>query len=843
MRILVLLLFGASAIALALRLREPAAPQPAGSPISEKRPATWSWKTEEDWMVSEIVGSIAAMAAYARHPPKPSPNDWRVTIDFASRSAGSGASLKPLHMKLRVAGKLLALDVPRYLFSPEAYVPLARALLPTRSSETPTRLLADDALLAALLDLRASVIEEQSGRVSDALELDPLHVAAHGQAALILGAFALREAAGHFSDVRPALHRITAHLALAQTLRESGAPGLAESYAELILLSLVNRQREGIDKLEALESTARSSTERAWLRALRLRTTGDWRILTETKTATLPERLERLRARVERLSSDVAVAEFDALSSEPIADWGRIIMRSGTDTSVSHCSTFGSSLVASELAEATALSTAQGRATPASLSDLMETLRHKPTTGGVTVANHRLSFRVIDDGLWSAFLERHLVNAVQLEYGCLADVYGLPEQAVEYAGKVRQSFWGLGLSRLVARDLMHDLQDPTRGFREAIGFVEREPQRVTAAMWILVRRDRRYPHLMSTMPDESLWFSTGVPRGTAYDAHVRLNRLKTLRVVRLEDKAALRAIAPFDYWVVWAYIWKLCDEKPVLNIVEREAGFLLEYDTRLLRSMSRTWKRDLALYKPVTLKLCQLDPAEWPGYGEQLLALGDEQGALVAFRQMVQKTPDEVNISNSVDWLVDYEFEHGRKEEALRLARRAAATGSGAGYWILGRQLELRGRLDEAFGYMRAIQERYNRRSGMVAFYIRHRDYFRGKPVEAHVEPVLNEVFPNGLEEVAFPTLSGSPSDGVLVDETGPRVEAIGLKPGAVIVAINGTRVRNMEQYYCVSWANVDPRVQFIAWQDGRYIQAEATFKDRRLQVSMSDYKPSVARR
>lgn len=389
MRILVLLLFGASAIALALRLREPAAPQPAGSPILEKRPATWSWKTEEDWMVSEIVGSIAAMAAYARHPPKPSPNDWRVTIDFASRSAGSGASLKPLHMKLRVAGKLLALDVPSYLFSPEAYVPLARALLPTRSSEAPSRLLADDALLAALLDLRASVIEEQSGRVSDALELDPLHVAAHGQAALILGAFALREAAGHFSDVRPALHRITAHLALAQTLREGGAPGLAERYAELVLLGLVNRQREAIDKLEAIEASTDAPTERAWLRALRLRITGDWRILPESRGATFLERLERLRARVQRVSPYAAVAEFENRSSEPIPEWGRIMMGTGTGISPPLCGRYGSALVAAELSEAASLATARKRTPPHALADLAQMLKARPVVGGITVAGGR----------------------------------------------------------------------------------------------------------------------------------------------------------------------------------------------------------------------------------------------------------------------------------------------------------------------------------------------------------------------------------------------------------------------------------------------------------------------
>ena len=840
---LALLLVGTAAIALALRLREPTPQPPGGPPISEKRPSSWSWQNEEDWMVSEIVGSIAAMAAYARHPARPSPSDWKVTIDSATRSAGSGASLKPLRMMLRVSGRSLSLDVSSHLFSPEAYLPLARALLPARDPERRNRLLPDDKLLTALLDLRAAIIEEHNARVSEALELDPLNAAAHGQAALVLGALALREASGAFSDVRPALQRMTAHLTLARALGDAGAPSLAGRYAELVLLSLVNRQREAIDKLEAIEASSDAPTERAWLRALRLRITGDWRMLPDAKGATLLERLERLRARVERLSSDVAVAEFEPRTSEPIPDWGRIILRAGGDATVSHCGTLGSSLVAAEFAEAALLTEARRMTPPDEPLELVELLKSKPARGGVTIAGDRISFRVIDDGLWATFLERHLVNAIQLEYWCLAGIYGLPEQAVEYASRTRQNFWGLGLSRLISRDLMHDLKDADRGFREAIGLVEKQPERVTARMWLKLRRDQRYPHLMSTLPDESLWFTTGFPRGTAYDAVFRLHNLKTLRVVRLEDKAALRTIAPFDYTVVWAYIWKLCDEKPVLDIVEREAGPLLEYDTRFLRSMARTWKSDLALYKPVALKLCQLDPAEWPGYGERLLALGDERGALVAFREMLQKTPDEVDISNNVDWLVDYEFEHGRKDEAMRLARRAAATGSGAGYWILGRQLELRGRLDEAFGYMRAIQERYNGRTGMVSIYLRHRDHFKGTPTESHVEPVLREVFPNGLEEVSLPTLSGSPSDGVLVDETGPRIEAIGLKPGAVIVAINGTRVRNMEQYYCVSWANVDPRLQFIAWQDGRYIQAEATFKDRRLQVSMSDYKPSVARR
>jgi hypothetical protein len=344
------------------------------------------------------------------------------------------------------------------------------------------------------------------------------------------------------------------------------------------------------------------------------------------------------------------------------------------------------------------------------------------------------------------------------------------------------------------------------------------------------------------LPDESLWFSTGLLRGTAYDADNRLHRLKTLRVVRLEDKAAFRSIAPWDYWVVWAYIWKLGEQKPALGIVQQEASELMKYDSRLLESLLLTWPNDVELYRAVGRQQCELDSGEWSGYADHLVDLGDDAGALYGYRQMLLKSSDRANVSNNLDWLIDYEFEHGNEAEALRLARWAAATGSGGGYRVLARQLELRGDLKGAAKALGTLHTRYADPADLLALYLRHRQEFRGSPVEFDVEPLVAKLFPSGLEPLPTGGLVGPPTDGALV--LGPykglfdRLKGLAIEPGAIVVGVNGTRVRNFAQYDCLRRASVDPALGLVLWQGGSYVSRRATFRDRALNAEMRDYLP-----
>lgn len=205
----------------------------------------------------------------------------------------------------------------------------------------------------------------------------------------------------------------------------------------------------------------------------------------------------------------------------------------------------------------------------------------------------------------------------------------------------------------------------------------------------------------------------------------------------------------------------------------------------------------------------------------------DEEGGLAAYREMLKKTPDEVTVSNNLYWLANYEFDHDQRKEAFRLASRAAATGSGSGLRLMGWLLERSGQLEQSFEYVRQVQERYQNRVPMLAFYLRHRDHFKGSTIEQHVAPVLAEVFANGLESVVLPTLRGAPRDGVLVKIANQRMNEVGLRQGAILVALDGFRIRTLEQYDCILALTETPTLRLIAWQDGAYVEVTPTLKNR----------------
>jgi hypothetical protein len=116
--------------------------------------------------------------------------------------------------------------------------------------------------------------------------------ALHEAAALTVGAFALRESAGRFCDVRWSLNRMTAHLAMAAALTRDGPATVDGRLAQAVLLSLANHQARALSSLDRLSEESASDAVKAWTRALRVRMTQDWRLIESPATATPLEKLE-----------------------------------------------------------------------------------------------------------------------------------------------------------------------------------------------------------------------------------------------------------------------------------------------------------------------------------------------------------------------------------------------------------------------------------------------------------------------------------------------------------------------------------------------------------------------
>ncbi len=295
------------------------APVPSATPCV--RALTAAASTEDEWLAGEVLRDLHEMTAAARgatprqaarvrlHPEQADEATLALTVDF-----GSGPR---------------ALRLTRFIWSPDDYAGSAAALL-TEGGLRAVEPTHDAALPQSLTNPRAEVLAAADLAVSARLARSLLDAGAHEDAALLLSVFALREAAGSFSDVRRLLCRATAHLALARALRAGGAPARAGRLAEAALLVLAGR---GVDAARALETLGSDAdpAARAFTRALALRLRDDWR---EPAGASLLERLARYRAETDARSVQHALRDLDGQLADherELPDWGRVALQPTPD--------------------------------------------------------------------------------------------------------------------------------------------------------------------------------------------------------------------------------------------------------------------------------------------------------------------------------------------------------------------------------------------------------------------------------------------------------------------------------------------------------------------------------
>ena len=173
----------------------------------------------------------------------------------------------------RVGPRPAPSEVRPHLRAPEGYMAGAAALL--GGTPTPTES-ADHNARAALVIVSRQTLLAENTRLSALLAVDPRSASTQESAALLLGAFALRETTGIFGDVRPALPRMTARLAAAHVLRWR-TDTVDCALARIVLEVLAGHQREALTRLDRLAPRFATAADRAWDRALRLRITGNWR--------------------------------------------------------------------------------------------------------------------------------------------------------------------------------------------------------------------------------------------------------------------------------------------------------------------------------------------------------------------------------------------------------------------------------------------------------------------------------------------------------------------------------------------------------------------------------------
>ena len=787
-------------------------------------------------MAGEIGGQIYETLALAKGEIKPG---RALPIESGAGFIG-GKYRYQLTASLKNAPSVaLLLEAGDYFWSPDMFAPwvetLAKAMridLPRRSARI------DQEYLTKLITPRPEILIQEDRRISEGLTENPLSVKLHEEAALLIGSLALREADLEFMDARPALDAMSAHLALAQA--SSGELSATGELAEAVLCSLAGRQAAALEIVARLQERAGAPNEMPletatrWGRALKIYNTGDYRLLDQPEHASLLERLEFFRALRYGVGTPAATAFAANYPLERLAEWSARIMAGGT--SVEDGNRWAVRAFETELEDcATAYRAYHSQ--PLQPENVAQAL-NVPWQSIARSDSGRVKFEVLGWGGWAQFHQREVCELIENTHYWLDQMLGLPKEAEDFRKKITQRFGSLELFPLIslaednAKTNRPTMGDPIRDL------VATHPQALTLGRWNkisgpLLRAAAANPVELKSLAPMLGWFGPAFPRGTAYDSRSREGQGQLMSRPR-EELEALKQIAPYDPSVLRAHLRRTTNSHPTREQTIAQFNELSGYNVWAMQMIADAVVDDPVHYQRVYGLICRYRPDSYINLGNYLRDRGDDAGAARAYQNAVDHAPDRVWVSNSCDWLINYYFDHDRKDDAFRVAKEAAEVYSAGGLAAMASLLERSGDLAQAEEYFRKIDERYEGENELAVFYVRNRD--RSPEYAKAARAATAKAFPDDLEPVKISDLSAPPRDGVALTRGSALAQQLGLGVGNVLVAIDGYRIRNKAQYYFVRALKRDPMITYIVWKMDHYVEVKGKVPRRSLGVRIADY-------
>lgn len=678
--------------------------------------------------------------------------------------------------------------------------------------------------LHVLLDYSEAAIETENQRVSEWLTEHPDNAAAHEQAALILGTLAMKENSGYFWDPRDACNQACAHLAVAQFLRGAGAPSVEGRLAASLVGLIADTKIETGKQLDQLAHEASASTDLTyWLNAARMRNTRDWRIVKTPETASPLEQVEYFRALAEAVDPDQAIAWLQAHSIPDRPDWNRIVLELGFSVDAGH--TYAQPSLGAEIKsmQTTFPALFQG-------ADLLQNLNRPP--GDVLSADgpDAGTLTVINRGMWAQYFQRHLCHAIVETGDFFANKWGVPEYTQALDQSVDKVFSSLTFYPYL---------------KIANEQVRKAPVDLNPALALFHAHPEWAPYFLVWIPSSSPpppgatqfplvalnWFTPRLLPGTAYAAGLRLSGM----AVDGREIDQLAAVAPSEFFTAKLMLTKRYSNRYTFDQAEQVLGPLLDYDVpaidlaRLASGLTFDQQVQLAS------KSAAINPDGYFDLARLYLDHGEEDKAAEAYQHWFDNALDRVEVSNGIEWLVDYYYDHGQQERAIAIATEAAEVYSSRGLQTMMNLQERMGRLDQAESSGQKILDRYNDNTALAAFYKRHADQGDAK-YQAKFDSLVKTVFPEGLKKVTLASFSGPPSAGMNFAQTNRSLSQNGLSADQVVVALDGYEVQNQNQYSFIRGLSNSPAMQFIVWDGHAYRTVNANQADRHFGVDLQDY-------
>lgn len=757
------------------------------------------------WMAYSrgLVGSFGTVA------PAALATDYKTEREWATRQTALDIEEMAAFADKRSARALPQL--PEVAWEPDAFLVMAREAFGDAA-----RVSLDDDIVEiypALIAMDVPTLIESSKTVSRLLAANMRNAHAHESAALVLGAFALREAADWFTDVRWSLNRMTAHLAVARALRTDDHRSPDGALANVILLALANHQARALSELGKLGSGAPPEPLNAWVRALRMRITQDWRELPEPAAASRVEKLEFFRARRAAVQRQRGVPTLERLGEPVAADFARIAQDSMVGVQDGHA--FIMPALDLELEEAArAYQRVHDRPMPESLSDAL---------------NHRAGRLIVDVpevlswGAWAEFFQRHLAMNMSMVDSFVRHTLGNHDRANEWKQTLTARLGALTMFPVGTLRWTKGSQGTEADLtylREITDLTAQAPELVPVRAWQFAEMGSRYEPVPKLMPKGNDWFTRPSPE-VPFEAGVRRGS---------ENLEALIAAAPHDTLLLMSIAGGAADD-PAVKHARGRLEYHHDYD---LRAVDATVGHlTLGTQEVLTLqrKACAISPRDCMAMASTLLYwMEDEAGAAREYeRAFADPDLDAIARANESIWLVSYYHRTKQTDKAVALAEQVVRTGSGAGYVAHGRLSERLGIHDKAEEDFMANVNAYDNKAGLLGFYYRRVEVEKNEAYRAKYERWLAELFPDGLQPEPT-SMTGAPQKGVFVYNDSPYSRKYGLRTGDIIVGLEGWRVDSEEQYFAINAFKDDPVMRITFWR-GQLVTIEAKSPTRLLGI------------
>jgi hypothetical protein len=300
--------------------------------------------------------------------------------------------------------------------------------------------------------------------------------------------------------------------------------------------------------------------------------------------------------------------------------------------------------------------------------------------------------------------------------------------------------------------------------------------------------------------------------------------------------AHIRELAPHNPDVCYGVLLAHLNPDPP-ELVREVYGPLLEYNLTAAMAYASAVKDDPDAYEAAMRAVCGLDPNYYLVLGQYFLDHGDAGAAANAYQKAVDLAPDRVSVSNSVQFLADYYFDHDQREKAFAVARMAAEVYSSRGLATLMR-LNLRaGNFTEALKGAQQIQERYNESEALFMVYWEWSQKTTDPEEKRTAEKAIARTFPDGVQPAKYDGFeqTPNPAEGARIASNGPALPENRLRVGDVIVAVNDYRVRNIAQYKAITYMAYSKYFDFIVLRDGNYLKVPVVLPYGSLGVEMAN--------